>query len=429
MQHQEQHRRSVSASKCTSVHDKDPAGQIFSKHLSETERNLQIDDNTTQTELAPSKRRLYFELSDPGISLKAAGDVADVNGTTGGDGVSGGMLAKIGGVLSRRSEIRLKRSLQNQIPSSSSSSAEVLPSADHTTHRYINRTVSASLPRDGSLHSSEDRVEILRPMSFLREGRSFSRTKAKIKSSVSSVLGGKTGGSSKREQAPNINVNFQFFDRLREQELEKVMQEESSRLTEAKKELEEKCPAAKASSPPGEGHDSSRSNRGDYITRPLGLRSRNFDPTYDAQSDEGTLSSHFNPYLLPLGCHMHENHDSSRDSSHESSVTRQSDGGVFADDSELESSEGRGFSPALLEILPGCVSGIVRNSAGHNMDVTRNPVLVTNEADFNDFDGDDDDRKARYSDRVDRYDYYEATLEAVLDSCCSSFRYFVFLLI
>lgn len=383
--------------------------QIFGKHLSEVERDLQIDASATQTELGPAvdfKRRLYFELSDPGISLKATGDATDTNGTTGGDGGGGGgMLAKIGGVLSsKRSEIRLKRSLRSQIPSSSSSSAEILPSADRA-HRYINRTVSASLPRDGSLHSSEDRVEVLRPMSFLREGRSFSRTKARIKSSVSSVLGGKTGGSSsKREQAPNINVNLQFFDRLREQELEKVMQEEL-RLVEAK-ELEEKCPAAKAGAS-GEGHhdpgDGSKPKRGDYVTRPLGLRSRNLDPAYDAQSDEGTQSSHFNPYLLPLGCHLHDNHDSSHDSSHESSVTRQSDGGIFADDSELESPVRRGFSTALLDVHPGCINGIG--------------------------DGDDDDRKARYSDRVDRYDYYEATLEAVLDGCCSGFRYFMFLLL
>ena len=76
-------------------------------------------------------------------------------------------------------------------------------------------------------------------MRRIRDGHSFSKTKAKIRSSVASVIGGVGRNSSKGSQPlqTNFNANSQFFDRLREQELENAQREaemSSSRNVDAK---------------------------------------------------------------------------------------------------------------------------------------------------------------------------------------------------
>lgn len=317
----------------------------------------------------------------------------------------------------------MKRSLQNQIPSSSSSSAEFLPGMEKFPSR--GQKVSSSLPRDGSLRSGETAVETRRPMSFLRgESRSFGKTKAKIKSSVSSVINGRS--ASKKDPPTNLNVNLPFFDRLREQELEKVRQEELQmrRLQESQDNVDGSVKRDRNHAPDRE----EPVGRGDYVTRPLGLRTRNFES--DSQTDEGIQISHSVPNMrngFAAGSNqLLETHDSSHDSE-QSSMTHQSDDGIFADDSELDSPEGRVIR---LESRPStCISQT--NAGQGGLTVSCNPAGGVSRGT-----GGDSELVGERGERYDaqspllssgQLDFYEDAMESVLDGPFFVGRYFQFI--
>lgn len=340
---------------------------------------------------------------------------------------SGGVLSRIGSVLSRRTETRMKRSLQNQIPSSSSSSAEYLPSAERFPSRG-QKNISSSLPRDGSLQSGETVVETRRPMSFLREGRSFGKTKARIKSSVSNVINGRSSSSKKEEPQTNLNVNLPFFDRLREQELEKVRKEE---LEARRLQCEEPQDGAHSSTNSAERDrnrppDRDGAGRGDYVTRPLGLRTRVFES--DSQTDEGIQISHSVSNMrndFAAGSNrLPETHDSSHDSER-SSMTHQSDDGVFADDSELDSPEGRVFR---LDSRPSACCSVSQTNVGLGVTVAWRPVDVPRRTEDLDLVGDRGERYDAQSAVLScgQLDFYEDAMESVLDGPIFVGRYFQF---
>ena len=147
------------------------------------------------------------------------------------------MLSRIGSALgSKRGDNHHQNSTFAQSsPASSSSSSEFLPSVP----RKLSSASFSSLP--GQTSSLPGQAKAARPDNFnvstldadtnpmrrIRDGRSFSKTKAKIRSSVASVIGGVSRNSSKGSQPlqTNFNANSQFFDRLREQELENAQRE------------------------------------------------------------------------------------------------------------------------------------------------------------------------------------------------------------
>lgn len=339
---------------------------------------------------------------------------------------SGGVLSRIGSALSKRTETRMKRSLQNQIPSSSSSSAEFLPGMEKFPSRG-QKNVSSSLPRDGSLRSGEAAVETRRPMSFLREGRSFGKTKAKIKSSVSSVINGRS--ASKKDPPTNLNVNLPFFDRLREQELEKVRQEELQMRRLQCEESQDNGHNSVNSTKRDRNHvpDREGAGRGDYVTRPLGLRTRNFES--DSQTDEGIQISHSVSNMrndFATGSNqLLEAHDSSHDSE-QSSMTHQSDDGIFADDSELDSPEGRVIR---LESRPSTCCSVSQTNAGLGMTVTCKPAAVSRWSGDLELIGDRGERYDAQSALLScgQLDIYEDAMESVLDGPYFVGRYFQFI--
>lgn len=160
-----------------------------------------------------------------------------------------GMLSKIGSALTRKSsnaEHKMLHSLdlRSSPPASISSSSEFLPGV-----RKLSSTSSSSLPvRNGAYPSlvshmsstglATDESEAgMNAVRRLRPGRSFTKTKEKIRSSVVSVI--RNRGSQKNVRPPpqpNLNANLLFFDRLREQEMERAQldQENPSQTDEVK---------------------------------------------------------------------------------------------------------------------------------------------------------------------------------------------------
>src|SRR6218665_2069982 len=180
---------------------------------------------------------------DAAAAAVAASSLSDSRGS-----LKNGMLSKIGSALTRKnSNLEHKMMLQSldlrsSPPASISSSSEFLPGV-----RKLSSTSSSSLPvRNGAYpslisHMSSTGLAMneeeagMSAVQRLRPGRSFTKTKEKIRSSVVSVI--RNRGSSQKNARPppqpNLNANLLFFDRLREQEMERAQLDEEKTSHEA----------------------------------------------------------------------------------------------------------------------------------------------------------------------------------------------------
>lgn len=220
---------------------------------------------------------------DAAAAAVAASSLSDSRGS-----LKNGMLSKIGSALTRKnSNLEHKMMLQSldlrsSPPASISSSSEFLPGV-----RKLSSTSSSSLPvRNGAYpslisHMSSTGLAMneeeagMSAVQRLRPGRSFTKTKEKIRSSVVSVI--RNRGSSQKNARPppqpNLNANLLFFDRLREQEMERAQLDEEKTSHEANS---------------TENKPSNGFSRNDLHPQPQQLKSRN-GVSNSSQHHEGSI--------------------------------------------------------------------------------------------------------------------------------------------
>jgi len=147
--------------------------------------------------------------------------------------------------------------------------------------------------------ADENEMEVeTNPLRWLRDARPFRQTTARIRSVISGAGGGGGGRNTKggggQYCQPNLNVNLPFFERLREQELEAERERQTS------------------------SRDKKKSCEG------------------DASAKGGFSPSDVVSAAVVDRCRSVESHDSEN-----SSITHQSDEGVYTDDSGSASLEGQ----------------------------------------------------------------------------------------
>jgi len=145
----------------------------------------------------------------------------------------------------------------------------------------------------------------------------------------------------------NLNTNFHFFERLREQELQNSIQDEDDEAKPKPTALPDGDSNTRASSTP----DTSRhlpslridTTRRNQVSQPRISGNQETDSSGVESGSGGTdgtspiFSSH--DEVARLSCRSTESHDSSHDSEHSSTTTQPSDEGVYSDESAAASTD------------------------------------------------------------------------------------------